>query len=121
MNIPATIGWLVVFAGAALAAQAAEWKPVTGTYAITEKNLLDPGDGEPRDSHLRLQLTGAAASDLYRAMKSTAVRDECTGASLKQYRQHALSILYQRQALRMRFFHRHCAAENRIRGALLRA
>lgn len=84
MNIPATIGWLVVFAGAALAAQAAEWKPVTGTYAITEKNPLDPGEGEPRDSHLRFQLTGAAASDLYRAMKSAVVRDECTGASLKQ-------------------------------------
>jgi len=31
-----------------------------------------------------LQLTGGAARDLYRAMKAAVVRDECTGASLKQ-------------------------------------
>lgn len=76
--------WIAVFAGVALAANAAEWKPLTGTYAITERSLLDPGAEEPRDTHFRLQLRGAAASDLYQAMKTAAIRDECTGASLKR-------------------------------------
>lgn len=84
MKICDATRWLVVLAGSVLAAQAAEWKPVTGTYAITEKSLLDPAAEEPRDTHFRLQLTGAAAGDLYQAMKTAAIRDECTGASLKQ-------------------------------------
>jgi len=84
MKIRGATWWFVVLAGSALAAQAAEWKPVTGTYAITEKNLLDPSAEEPRDTHFRLQLTGAAASDLYQAMNAAAIRDECTGAGLKQ-------------------------------------
>lgn len=53
MNICGAKPWLAVVAGVALAANAAEWKPLTGTYAITEKNFLDPGEQEPRDTHLR--------------------------------------------------------------------
>ena len=62
---------------------AADWKPVNGTYAITAKNYLDPSDAEPENSHVRFQLTGDAAKDLYFAMKAAEKPDECTGATAK--------------------------------------
>ena len=59
---------------------AADWRAVKGTYAVTAKNYLDPPEEEPKDSHLRFQLTGDAAKDLYQAMKVAEKPDECTGA-----------------------------------------
>jgi hypothetical protein len=67
-----------------LDATAADWKRLTGTYAITAKNYLDPSDDEPKDSHLRIQLAGDAARDLYLAMKVAEKPDECTGATAKR-------------------------------------
>lgn len=63
---------------------AADWKPVTGTYAVTAKNYLDPSEEEPKDSHIRFQLSGATAKDIYSAMKVKEKPDECTGAMAKQ-------------------------------------
>lgn len=63
---------------------AADWKPVSGTYAVTARNYLDPADGEPNDSHVRFQLSGDTARHLYLAMKVAEKRDECTGATAKQ-------------------------------------
>jgi hypothetical protein len=62
---------------------AADWKPLKGTYAITPQNYLDPSDDEPKDSHLRIQLAGDTAKDLYLAMKTAETPDECTGATRK--------------------------------------
>jgi hypothetical protein len=62
---------------------AADWKALKGTYAITAKNYLDPSEDEATDSHLRFQLTGDAAQDLYSAMKVAEKPDECTGATAK--------------------------------------
>lgn len=62
---------------------AADWKAVQGTYAVTAGNYLDPSEEEPKDSHIRFQLTGDAAGDLYRAMKVAEKPDECTGATAK--------------------------------------
>jgi hypothetical protein len=63
---------------------AADWKPIQGTYAITAQSVVDPGEAEPKDSHIRFQLTGRAARDLYAAMKTAPKADECTGALMKQ-------------------------------------
>jgi hypothetical protein len=63
---------------------AADWKNLEGTYAVTGANYLDPSVEEPRDSHLRIQLTGDAARDLYLTMKVVETPDECTGAMAKR-------------------------------------
>ena len=52
---------------------------LTGTYAIAGKEALDPPPGQPQDTHLQLFLDGAAARDLYHALKVKATPDECTG------------------------------------------
>ena len=63
---------------------AADWKALKGTYAVTAENYLDPSNEEPKDSHLRFQLTGDAAKDLYLAMKAVEKPDECTGVLAKK-------------------------------------
>ncbi len=63
---------------------AADWKPIQGTYAVTAQSVVDPGESEPKDSHIRFQLTGRAARDLFAAMKAAPKTDECTGALMKQ-------------------------------------
>jgi hypothetical protein len=65
-------------------ATAAGWKAVEGTYAVTARNYLDPADEDPKHSHLRFQLTGETAKDLYLAMNVAEKPDECTGATAKQ-------------------------------------
>jgi hypothetical protein len=61
----------------------AEWNSISGIYAVTAENLIDPGESEPRDSHYRIQLKGGSAKALYQAMKVSPQIDECTGASAK--------------------------------------
>jgi hypothetical protein len=62
---------------------AADWKPLSGTYAVTAEHYLDPSPEEPTNSHFRLQLTGSAAKDLYLAIPGNPSLDECTGAQAK--------------------------------------
>ena len=64
--------------------RAADWKPLRGTYAVSARSVVDPPVEEPKDSHFRIQLSGDAAKDLYRAMKVAERRDECTGAVAKR-------------------------------------
>ena len=75
---------LLLFTTAAVDTIAADWKAVRGIYAVTPVNYLDPSDTEPKDSHFRLQLSGEAARELYRAMKVRESRDECTGATARR-------------------------------------
>lgn len=63
---------------------AADWKAIEGTYAVTAENYLDPSEEEAKDSHIRFQLTGDAARDLYLSMKAAEAIDECTGALAKK-------------------------------------
>ncbi|MEN8134111.1 MAG: hypothetical protein ABFS18_01065 [Thermodesulfobacteriota bacterium] len=65
---------LLIFATATLVS-AAEWREIDGTYAITSKNMVSPIE----DSHLKIQLKGGSARDLYNAMKVKETFDECTG------------------------------------------
>lgn len=76
----------VVFVAALIpvASVAADWMPVKGTYAVTAKNYLDPSQEESKDSHIRFQLSGETARDIYLAMKAVEKPDECTGAMAKQ-------------------------------------
>ena len=74
----------VVVAVSASASWAADWKPIKGTYAVTAKNYLDPPEDEAKDSHIRFQLSGETARDLYLAMKVAEKPDECTGATARQ-------------------------------------
>lgn len=64
-------------------ASASEWKPLSGTYAVTAESYLDPPEGENPRSHYRFQLTGESAKDLYEAMSAEAIVDDCTGARAK--------------------------------------
>ena len=64
--------------------QAADWKPIQGTFAITPAAYLDPTDAEHKDSHIRFQLTGRSARDLFAAMRVTPTKDECTGGDAKR-------------------------------------
>ncbi len=66
------------------AALGADWKPLQGTFAVTAENYLDPGETERKDSHIRFQLSGRAAQDLFAAMKVAPVKDECTGGMAKR-------------------------------------
>ena len=77
---------IVVLALLALpsAAWCADWKALSGTYAITPEHYLDPSTQEPNNSHLRFQLDGAAARDLYEALPGGAVTDDCTGLPMKR-------------------------------------
>lgn len=75
---------LLIVIGYAPEPQAADWKPLKGTYAVTGKSVVDPVDGELKDSHFRLQLTGDAARDLFRAMKVPETKDGCTDALQKR-------------------------------------
>jgi hypothetical protein len=63
---------------------AADWKPIQGTYAVTPENYLDPPDAERKDSHVRFQLTGRSARDLFAAMKVAPTKDDCTGGWVKR-------------------------------------
>ena len=65
-------------------AQAADWKPIQGTFAITAAAYLDPTDTERKDSHIRFQLKGRSARDLFAAMKAAPTKDECTGGVAKR-------------------------------------
>lgn len=84
MNKPAPFLLLTLMVASAPTLWAADWKPVKGTYAVTAENYLDPSEEEPQDSHVRFQLGGETARDLYLAMKVAEKPDECTGATAKQ-------------------------------------
>lgn len=62
---------------------ASEWRQLSGIYSISAENYLHPTEEEPSDSHLRLQLTGEVAKDLYIAMKVEPVKDDCTDVQAK--------------------------------------
>lgn len=66
---------------------AEDWKDVTGIYAITPEDYLDPPPGQKVDTHFRLQLTGDSAKDLYNAMSVEPIEDECTGGMAKTIQQ----------------------------------
>lgn len=74
----------LVLMAAPVSLWAADWKIVQGTYAVTAKNYLDPSEAEPKESHVRFQLSGETAEDLYLAMKVAEKPDVCTGATAKQ-------------------------------------
>jgi hypothetical protein len=76
--------FIVLSVSSTSALWAADWKPVEGIYAVTAQNYLDPSGEEPKDSHVRFQLSGEAARDIYLAMKVPEKLDECTGATAKQ-------------------------------------
>ena len=66
---------------------AEDWKDVTGIYAITAEDYLDPPPEQKENTHFRLQLTGDSAKDLYNAMSVEPIEDECTGGMAKSIQQ----------------------------------
>lgn len=75
--------WPVVLLCAPLSALAADWHALSGVYAVTAEHYLDPAPDDPPDSHFRLQLTDAAAKDLYLALPGKPEVDACTGGLAK--------------------------------------
>jgi len=61
----------------------AEWNSISGIYAVTSENLIDPGAEELTNSHYRIQLKGDSAKALFEAMAEPTYTDECTGGTAK--------------------------------------
>ena len=78
ITILALVATLISFSG-----KSADWKTVHGTYAVTAENYLDPAE-ELEGSHIRFQLSGETAKDIFLAMNVVETLDECTGATAKQ-------------------------------------
>ncbi len=64
---------------AALPVAAWQYKSLSGQYRIAGQTVIDPPPSEAQDTHLHLALSGAAARDLYNAMKVAPEPDECAG------------------------------------------
>ncbi len=62
-----------------ISAYAAERQALSGTYKIGGATFYDPPSTEPQKTHLYIELTGAAARDLYNSIDTAAKPDECTG------------------------------------------
>lgn len=62
-----------------------QYQSLSGQYRIAGQTVIDPPPSEARDTHLHLELSGAAARDLYNAMKVAPKPDECAddGAMIK--------------------------------------
>ena len=75
--------FLILLFLVSIPATGSDWKQLSGIYAITPEYYLDPSEEEDPKSHLRLQLSGESAKDLYSAMKVEVVIDECTGGKAK--------------------------------------
>jgi hypothetical protein len=71
------ISTLMVFACLIPALALAASGSLNGSYELGGKTPIDPPDGEPQDTHLRLFLEGGAARDLYAALDVKAIEDEC--------------------------------------------
>jgi len=56
---------------------AADYQALKGSYAVGGATLIDPPASEPQDTHFYFDLEGAAARDLYQAMKAKAVEGVC--------------------------------------------
>ncbi len=56
---------------------------LTGTFSIRGENLGDAPEGEKTNTHLGLELTGAAAKALYDAMEAPVEEDACLGVPAK--------------------------------------
>ena len=54
-----------------------------GSFEIGGATAFDPPPNEPRNTHLRLHLTGEAAKALYRNMQVDAQPSPCTGGPSK--------------------------------------
>ena len=80
-------------------AQGADWQKLDGIYALSPSAYLNPAEDAIEDSHLRLQLKGKSAEDLYQAMKGEPVVDDCTGGLAKNAGICSAYISRERQAM----------------------
>lgn len=64
---------------AVLPVAAWQYQALSGQYRIAGQTVIDPPPSEAQDTHLHLELSGAAARDLYHAMKVDSQPDECAG------------------------------------------
>lgn len=51
--------------------------PLSGSYWISGRTLVDAPADEPADTHFRMRLTDRTARELFTAMRVEAVYDEC--------------------------------------------
>ena len=73
------ISVLAVLACMAAVVAAADRNALSGTYRIGGATLIDPPTDEAPNTHLYVELTGAAARDLYESMAVAPKPDLCTG------------------------------------------
>lgn len=64
--------------------------PLSGSYFLAGKTLVDPPPGEARDSHLYLELTGRSARALYARMQARPQEDPCGDPGDRLKRQGAI-------------------------------
>jgi len=70
---------LAVMVGLAVAAHVdlRDARRLVGSYHWRGATIVDPPPGEPRDTHLVLELEGSPARELYERLGTTPVRDAC--------------------------------------------
>ncbi|MDH0867595.1 hypothetical protein [Mitsuaria sp. GD03876] len=71
-------GLLAVACFIPFAADAQEYRPLQGKYAIAGAHLVDPAPGEKRDRAVMF-IEGDAAADMFKDMPQKAVKDQCAG------------------------------------------
>jgi hypothetical protein len=72
-----------VLAQAVLPALAQEARAIEGVVFIAGRTVVDPPEGEPRDTHAYVTLKGAGALEIYRAMRAAEEDDLCRGEGWK--------------------------------------
>ena len=77
------VGLLLVLLFASSVAMGQQYKSLAGSYRIGGQTVYDPPEGEPQDTHFYVELTGAAAKDLFNKMNVAAIPNVCADDGTK--------------------------------------
>lgn len=77
------IGILALLLIAPSLAMAWQYKQLSGSYRIGGQTVYDPPENEAKNTHFYVELTGAAAKDLFDQMKAPTVANVCADKGTK--------------------------------------
>ena len=83
MKIVTFLAGLTLTLSCAGFADAQEFRPLTGRYALTSANMVDPTPGEKSD-RVVVFIEGSAAEQMYMGMLQKPAKDRCVGDGLSK-------------------------------------